>query len=82
MARNGAMENAFRSPSAIATLSAGRNMCLAMEFWGKSTQIIAQNSDIPLIPSPTELGDRIFGELVSTFYGKRSNISVDSLHAG
>ena len=62
MAKNGAMENAFRAPSAIATLGAGRNMCLSMEFWGKSTQIIAQNSDIPLIPSPTELGDRIFGE--------------------
>lgn len=62
MAQNGAMENAFRAPAAIATLGAGRNMCLAMEFWGKSTQIIAQNSDIPLVPSPTELGDRIFGE--------------------
>jgi hypothetical protein len=62
MAKIGAMENAFRAPSAIATLGAGRNMCLSMEFWGKSTQIIAQKSDIPFVPSPTELGDRIFGE--------------------
>lgn len=62
MTQNGAMENAFRAPSAIARLGAGRNMCLAMEFWGKAAQVIAQYPDVALIPSPTELGDRVFSD--------------------
>jgi len=63
MARDGgAIKNAFRESSAIAILGAGKNMCQSMEYWGKATQIIAHNTESYLIPTPTELGDRIFGD--------------------
>ena len=76
MAKDGTVKNAFQASNAISVLGAGRNMCKSMEFWGKATGIIAQNSENPLVPLPTEFGDRLFGEFGLDPYMERAQTAA------